>query len=582
MNISKPREDNSGSINYGRSEKTILTTPLSLVNRSGKKISAFLDHLPKADSISHVMILVPGYGKTKSSHLRVAYYLALNGSHVIRYDHSNHVGDSDGTILFTTLSQMEEDLASVIDFVEAKYPTTPIGVVAESLSARVALKRARNDQRLHFWVSLIGVFDVQQTLQRIYDEDGFIEKANGVVLGIRDIMGFQVDADRFIEDAYEHRFHSLETAVEDASQVKIPSVFFAAEKDPWVSQEAVRLVFDRCPLESKTLHLLPNLMHELYENPLVASDTFCKIVRTAKQWIEGKASDATLIQVPSEKTILSRSRLEKRGSSKDLKTAEERIFWAEYLEKYAYIIRLQDYWNLLDSIATNFGSWKKGEKILDAGCGTGNFGTFLLVRNLYHALQLRTASLKKKPWAQYVGVDFVDGALRQAKTVHQEISQEFGKKVDWATHGTAVIDFSYSVLDLDFMLPFRDQHFDKIVSNLVLSYVKDPLFTLSEMYRTLKVGGQVIISSLKPHADLSQIYRNYVSVSRSSEEMEQARMVLSNAGLIRYKEAEGFYQFFSESQIEELLRDVGCKNISVYRSFGDQANVAIGEKPSHY
>ena len=76
----------------------------------------------------------------------------------------------------------------------------------------------------------------------------------------------------------------------------------------------------------------------------------------------------------------------------------------------------------------------------------------------------------------------------QATAVHREIYQEFASKIEWATNGPALIDFSYSIVDLDVGLPFKSQHFDKIVSNLVLSYVKDPLFTLREMWRTLKEG----------------------------------------------------------------------------------------------
>jgi hypothetical protein len=67
-------------------------------------------------------------------------------------------------------------------------------------------------------------------------------------------------------------------------------------------------------------------------------------------------------------------------------------------------------------------------------------------------------------------------------------------------------------------------------------------------------------------------------VSRSAEEIEQARMVLSNAGLIKHKVAEGYYRFFPESKLVDLLRQTGCRTISVYRSLGDQANVAVGEK----
>ena len=391
-------------------------------------------------------------------------------------------------------------------------------------------------------------------------------------------MGFQVDADRFIDDAYQHDFHSLETSINDANRLLIPAFFFLAEKDPWVSRQAVQSVITNCCIGQTEARTLPGIMHELYENPMIAASVCAETVRIAKRAVE-RADENTFVRVPSEKGVIARTRLEKRASSKDLKTAEERLFWAEYLEKYSYIIKLQDYWNLLDSIGTRLGSWNKGERILDAGCGIGNFGAFLLVRNLYQALQLRTAAVRRRSWAQYVGVDFVPAAIWQAKGVHTEIYHEFASKVDWLTHGTPLIDFCYAVLDLNTTLPFKDEHFDKIVCNLVLSYLKDPELTLAELLRTLKAGGRIVASSIKPHADLSQIYRNYIAVSRTPEEMEQARLVLNNASLIKYKEAKGLYQFFSESQLEKLLHQAGCENIAVWRSFGDQANVVVGTKP---
>jgi len=223
---------------------SVTSTPISLSNRAGKMIAAILDR-PSSENINAaVIVLVPGYGKTKSSHLRLAYYLALNGYWVIRYDHSNHVGESEGPMLFTTLSQMDEDLSSIIDYAEKHHPGSSIGVVAESLGARVALKRSSLDKRVSFFVSMIGVFDVQETLRAIYDEDGFVERLNGIELGIRDIMGFQVDSDRFIDDAYRSAFYSLDTSLQDAAKLTIPTFLFVAEKDPWVTQASVQAIFD--------------------------------------------------------------------------------------------------------------------------------------------------------------------------------------------------------------------------------------------------------------------------------------------------------------------------------------------------
>jgi alpha-beta hydrolase superfamily lysophospholipase/SAM-dependent methyltransferase len=559
-------------------DRSITTTTLSFLNRSGKRIAGFLDQLAGSEPKKGMIIIVPGYGKTKIGNLRLAYYLAFNGFQVIRYDHSNHVGGSEGTMLFTTLSQMEEDLGSVIDFAEEKARAASIGIVGESLGARIALKQAAKDKRLRFLVSLIGIFDVQETLRTIYDEDGFVEKINGIELGIRDVMGFQIDADRFIEDAYKHGFHSLETSLKDVAELSIPTFFFVAEKDPWVSQEAVRSVFEKSPAVFKQLYIIPGIMHELFENPTVAGNTCCEIVHATEQCVDGIRSAGSPIQIPSDNIIAARTRLERRGSSKDLNTEEERVFWAKYLEKYAHIVNLQDYWNLLGSLGASLGDWKRGEVILDAGCGIGNFGTFILVHYLYQSLQLRAASLRRKPLAHYIGVDFVEAALQQARSVQAGIYREFKPKIKWVTDRPSMVDFSYSLLDLNCRLPFKNKCFDKICCNLVLSYVKDPVFTLGELCRTLKDSGRIVITSLKPYADLSQIFRNYISVSRSVEEIEQARMVLSNAGMIRHKVAEGYYRFFSESKLEELLRQVGCRTIAAYRCFGDQANVAVGRK----
>src|SRR5882724_7840170 len=102
MNSSQPHANDLSSSHSSWADETLVTKSLSLENRSGKKIAAYMDRLSQTNPRGSLIILVPGYGKTKSSHLRLAYYLALNGSQIIRYDHSNHVGDSDGSMLFTT------------------------------------------------------------------------------------------------------------------------------------------------------------------------------------------------------------------------------------------------------------------------------------------------------------------------------------------------------------------------------------------------------------------------------------------------------------------------------------------------
>lgn len=557
------------------------TDTVSFHNLSGKRIVGFWDHAVATHAFSKgLVIIVPPYGRTKSSNLPLAYYLARNGFQVLRYDCTNHVGESDGSILFASLTQMSQDLVSAINFAQKEYGASEVALVSASLGVRVALKVASQDRRVGLLIGLMGVFNLRRTLYTIYCEDGVEKAQRGVPLGLRDILGFQIDADHFLTDAIHANFHSLDSSLEDARKLRIPTMFFVADKDPWVSSDEVRQVFDQIPTPRKELHLLPNTMHDLYENPVSTDQAFRKVVSLSERYFLG--SDLVLddVSVPERELIVSRFREEKgrTRTANGLNSEEEKIFWKKYLEKYAYIVNLQDYWNLLDFLNRLLGDWKRGEKVLDAGCGIGNFGTFLLVRQLYQLTQGRPGSFQKLPLCHYWGVDFVDEALHRGRSTHVGVQQEFKQKLGLPGDGPDVVRCSYLLLDLNHSLPFRDRYFDKICCNLVLSYLDDPARTLADLFKSLRAGGKIVVSSLKPHADLSQIYRDFIQVSRTAEELEQARLVLNNAGMIKHKEAEGYYQFFSEAELSDLLAQAGGSNIQVFRSFGDQANVAVAER----
>jgi len=102
---------------------------------------------------------------------------------------------------------------------------------------------------------------------------------------------------------------------------------------------------------------------------------------------------------------------------------------------------------------------------------------------------------------------------------------------------------------------------------------------LRELHRILKPRGRIIVTSLKPYADLSQIYRNFIDASRRTLiEIKEARKLLSSAGKIKQKESEGYYKFFNEEELKIIMRNSWFKKIKIYRSFGDQANVVIATK----
>lgn len=105
----------------------------------------------------------------------------------------------------------------------------------------------------------------------------------------------------------------------------------------------------------------------------------------------------------------------------------------------------------------------RGKCVLDLGCGTGR-----------HALWLAYSG------ADVTAVDFSEGMLAEARR------KPGAERIEFQVH------------DLHQALPFADEHFDVIVSGLVLEHLQDlgPLY--SEVHRILKRGGIAIFSTLHP------------------------------------------------------------------------------------
>jgi ubiquinone/menaquinone biosynthesis C-methylase UbiE len=102
----------------------------------------------------------------------------------------------------------------------------------------------------------------------------------------------------------------------------------------------------------------------------------------------------------------------------------------------------------------------RGEKILDAGSGTGIFTGEFLDRG-----------------ADVVGLDISWAMLRWAKEKHEAFS-EGGVTADMA------------------LLPFADDVFDKTVSITALEFIEDEKRAVTELFRVTKPGGRVVVATL--------------------------------------------------------------------------------------
>jgi hypothetical protein len=70
---------------------------VQISGRNGLKIAACVDYAgEKLNPKRPWVVTAPKYGETKKNNLQMAYYLAANGLNVLRFDHTNHVGESEG------------------------------------------------------------------------------------------------------------------------------------------------------------------------------------------------------------------------------------------------------------------------------------------------------------------------------------------------------------------------------------------------------------------------------------------------------------------------------------------------------
>ncbi len=549
-------------------------------NRDGRKIVGFFDHLQFGFESLPFIVMPPGYGETKRDALTAAYYLVRNGFNVLRYDATDHVGESEGDITSTTMAKMKADLLSAFDFIGARFQVNRVGAIASSLAQRMALKAAAEDSRIVFLLGVVGVVNLRETLKAIYREDIIGDVASGRVKDTYDVLGFNIDK-AYPVTAIQDAYHDLESAIEDAKRLHVPLVFLVAEKDPWIKLDDVRVVLESS--RQGEMHLIPEAMHQIFENPRAAKVALRQMVVSATKHLTERHLNLSEVVEPNLRELATQNQLERerlRGLIQVTPHGEQQ-FWQEYLGSYQMLAKVPDYRAYVELIQRLLGVPRKGHVVLDAGCGVGYYGAWLLSRLSVANQNVPQGDRVHSFGGHYIGLDFIDSALRQAIAKHKEIVASLQQENAADQGGPGILQLHYLHADLNFRTPLADGSVDKICCSLVLPYVSDPLASLNELARVLRPGGRIVVTSLKPYADLSEIYRNFVSQAQSEQDIVEARRLLSSAGRIKQKEGEGYYHFFSERELTALMIAAGLERVKVYRSFGNQANVAIAAKRSH-
>lgn len=212
-------------------------------------------------------------------------------------------------------------------------------------------------------------------------------------------------------------------------------------------------------------------------------------------------------------------------------------FWNKYFEVYDVLNELLPYKYLVASLVQEL-EVKSGERILDAGAGTGN-------------VSVPIAKLGGIP----TGLDISSAGMRV-----------FKRKLP---------DCDFVIGDLSSKLPFPNEAFDKIVSNNVIYAIEPKMREQlgSELFRVLKPGGKIVIANIAPGFRPVEIYLAHLREELSTRGLLKTllkvvsfviptiQMFYYNR-LISQQNRGGSYSFMSEIDQENFLKGAGFVDVS--------------------
>jgi pimeloyl-ACP methyl ester carboxylesterase len=389
----------------------IRTDFVSFSNRTGLRLAACLDHTGQLRARPWV-IVAPKYGETKKNNLQLAYYLAANGVNVLRFDQSNHIGESEGRMQDFSLPGVVDDIIGCLDYLEREQGVATAVLVSNSLSARCAFRAAAMDPRIRKLISVAGVVNMQATLREVYREDIFGTYLEGRHWGLTDILGFDINGEIFLGTAVDAGMHNLGGTVEDIAALRVPLVYFYGMNDAWINYDDVMSVLAQQPL--CRLVTVDGAMHEVRENPRAAEEVFRQVVWASLHDTAYPGEGQASLQIPDKKLVLAQNRQERERMRRSETPAEsETHFWSGYLEKYSVLEKSEDYRHYIELLG-RLCAFRPGALVLDAGCGNGMFGLWMVREALRQRRAVPSGSLP----SLYVGLDLTERGLHDAMGHH--------------------------------------------------------------------------------------------------------------------------------------------------------------------
>ncbi len=558
---------------------SVVSIPRECRNPRGEAIMITDDHLRQSLAPNTpVVIIAPGYGQTALDAMTLSYYLAHHRLRVLRYDHTNHVGLSDGELQQTTLRSMQADLLKVVEFVQHTWPTAPLIVMASDVAARVALKMAVQSRPLDLLLLVNPVVDIQAMLMTVHGHDLVADHQYGLRRGIANLLGLNVNVDRFVGDIVAGHFTDLASTLADLRLLRCPSAILTIPSRPLGPLPPADL--PQAFLTALGAHTrLATVPAPLIGQDLPLNEQHPQAFR---QVLEQIAATVSLPTIPAEfqahtRRMLAhqqRIEMERTRLRHNLSQIAREALRVAHLQ-LPQLGNLHEHWKLLDDLYRLLSPLEPGSMLADVGVGHGDLVRATMVNQAYRSRQRGWSP--KRP-VQVIGLEHSQDSLTQARqslrALHRELDSDFGGTL--TIHPPLTTEWIQA--DWTQGLPFKDHSLHRIVCNLSLPFVPSPLVTIRELYRILHPQGRLVLTVFHPDTDLSVIYRRHLQRANQDEFSPQAHIVLHYLGRLREAIRHGLLHTFDRSSLASFLQQAGILTPRILPALDGHALFAVIEK----